>query len=246
MILKPVLIALLALAGAEMSLAQSEPVLDGKLDYRARENTAGRDNDVFTIDLGYSRFSKAGNGMEQVFRLEGFVGHHNTDPFIGGRVHVLRQTERLQYGAALSLDTIPGEDSGADIAVTAARFWDNWAVFGHAGLQYVSDSARMDGKSIAPIASIRGVYYPLDTTSFSLGASLDGDDSLLHVGAEYQQAGASNGIFLEWVVGPSGYRGEDYYNTLRMGLRASSFKGLLKDRQRRTGDVSYVRALDSR
>lgn len=246
MIFKALTAALACLILADSSLAQTAPVWDGKLDYRARENTSGRDNDVFTLDLAHTRFSDIGNGREQLFRLEGFVGHHNIDPYIGGRVHVLRQDDRMQYGAALSFDTIIGGDNGADLVLTGARFWDRWALFGHAGMQYVSDETRMDGKNLGAIASLRAYYYPWDTTSMSFGASLDGDDPLLHMGVEYQQAGAHNGIYLEWVVGPSGYRGEDFYNTLRLGLRASSFEGLLKARQRRTGDVSFMRALDSR
>jgi len=237
---------LAALSFGKAATAQSKPIWDGKLDYRARENTAGFDNDVFTLDLGYTRFSDRGNGAERGFRMEGFAGHHNTHPFVGARFQLFEQTETRQYGAALSLDSIIGENSGVDIAVTGARFWDRWSLYGHAGVQYVTDASTMDGKSFAPIASLRGYFYPLDTTALSFGASIDGDDPLVHVGVEYQQADAFNGIFFEWVVGPNGYRGEDFYNTLRIGLRASNFDGLLKARQRKSGDISYVRALDSR
>lgn len=243
------LTACLFLAAAsigEIATAQSKPIFDGKLDYRARENTAGSDNDVFTLDLGYTRFSDRGNGAERGVRIEGFLGHHNIEPFVGARFQMFEQTATSQYGVAISLDSIIGENSGADVVVTGARFWDRWSVYGHGGLQYVTDSAAMNGKSIAPIASVRGYFYPLDTTALSFGASLDGDDPLVHLGVEYQQAGAYNGIFLEWIVGPNGYRGEDFYNTLRLGLKASSFEGLLKGRHRKAGDISYARALDSR
>ncbi len=237
---------LAAVGIGDAAVAQSQAIFDGKLDYRARENTGGIDNDVFTLDLGYTRFSDRANGAERGFRIEGFLGHHNINPFVGARFQMFEQTATSQYGAAISLDSIIGENSGADIAVTGARFWDRWSVYGHAGLQFVTDSATMDGKSIAPIASVRGYFYPLDTTALSFGASLDGDDPLVHIGVEYQQAGAYNGIFLEWILATNGYRGEKYYNTLRLGLNASSFEGLLKGRHRKAGDISYARALDSR
>lgn len=240
------LLAMTASLWAGELAAQSPTILDARLDYRARENTAGFDNDVFTLDLGRTTFWTAQNGKERGFRLEAFAGHHNIKGFIGGRAQVFEQDGTTQYGGAFSIDSIIGENSGADFALTGAKFWDKWSVYGHAGLQYITEKAAMDDKSIAPIASLRAYYYPFDTTAFSLGASLDGDDPLVHVGVEYTQADAFNGFFFEWVIGPNGYRGEKYYNTLRLGLRVSSFKGLLKARHRKAGDISYARALDSR
>ena len=67
--------------------AQTKPIYDARLDYRARENTAGADNDVFTLDLGMTRLSGQSDGSVRGFRLEGFVGHHNTHAFYGGRAY---------------------------------------------------------------------------------------------------------------------------------------------------------------
>lgn len=240
--LRHLLLALLAALAAPHAKAQ--PLFDASLNYFARDNVAGNDNDIIRSSIGAS-FDKGAAG----YRLELDLGVRNN--FFEGsypldsRIAALRyyRLEQGSWGYGGRLSGFEGGEFGVEAMVYRMEErgpFTGRALFGLQGITGTDPFA--DSRNFSAFAVAEIAYYPTDALSLRASATLDDLDILGTIGAELGFGRAA--LFADWTLAANRYRTDQYYNDFVFGLRITSPFTSLRARERGSQSRAFLRPVD--
>jgi hypothetical protein len=232
---------------AEGQFLQGTGYIDVAGFYYARENQRGLDNDIVLPKFALTYIPDSTAPRTFGIRSELGYGALDRDRNILLDTQVFWQTDQNRFGAGLSYDYLKSAGNGWQAALTGALFVNNWTFSGMAGYQMIEGPGPYGGSdNQAPFAVATARWYPRDWVSANIGATYEAGDALLHTGMEFYIPNSRRRSFIEFVIAPQDFRGDQFYNSLTMGFRMSDPFKSLKERDRKTVTYGFHRTISLR
>ncbi|OSP54528.1 hypothetical protein [Pseudoruegeria sp. SK021] len=215
---------------------------DVALAYSNSDPVGGANSDYLRLTAGLTW--GVGDGKVRGALELGVLPDDLSGPFpasSGGQLQFARSVGTNRFGIGARIRDAKDLSTSSELAYTAEHFGQSLTWRGMGGLQYLSHTDPVPGRSQSSLFAQGEVdYYVTDNWSVNAGLMADTDGQVWGVGTEYRPQGWSSSLFLEYGSAINDYRGDSGFSAVSGGIRYIPGKDTL--RQFRRSNIARMMA----